>query len=336
MWQMLGREQSQRLNYECNFWGDDQPVMDSESNDQQAKQDRLRTKWMPALDKIFADIVVDHIVQGNRQNNAFDKKTWNQIREEFNRQTNLNFNNNQLRKHLDVLRTRYHHLQSSYNQNEPIQDPSCYMGFDLWEDIGAQSKNDPAKGKECPIYQQLCTIFASDAGADGKYAQSSHYGELYKSPGITGIGPSTTADGASPLPETPSTSKLPDGNIFSPRSTGKNMIDKKRKRPLEASPEQGNNWDQEIGAPMVEAMLDMINSSKLKGLTNSMFDERFSISNCIKALDEIPGIEDNVYYAALDMFEAPSFRETFISLNGNQVRQMWLQGKCRGRGLFIN
>lgn len=109
--------------------------MDGEASEQQTKQERLRTRWTAALDKIFADIVVEQIQQGNRPNNVFDKKTWNQIREEFNRQTGLSFNNNQLRKHLDVLRTRYHNLQSSFTQNEAMQDP-CYMGFDLWEDIG--------------------------------------------------------------------------------------------------------------------------------------------------------------------------------------------------------
>lgn len=109
--------------------------MDGESNEQQTKQERLRTRWTPALDKIFADIVVEQIRQGNRPNNVFDKKTWNQIREEFNRQTGLSFNNNQLRKHLDVLRTRYHNLQSTFAQNDAMPDP-CFMGFDLWEDIG--------------------------------------------------------------------------------------------------------------------------------------------------------------------------------------------------------
>ena len=110
--------------------------MDGESNGQQTKQERLRTRWTPALDKVFADIVVEQIRQGNRPNNIFDKKTWSQIRVEFNRQTGLSFNNNQLRKHLDVLRTRYQNLQSTFTQNDAIMPDPCYMGFDQWEDIG--------------------------------------------------------------------------------------------------------------------------------------------------------------------------------------------------------
>lgn len=110
--------------------------MDSEPS-HQPKLERSRTRWTASLDKIFADLVVKHIQLGNRPNNVFDKKTWNLIREEFNKQTDLNFNNNQLRKHLDVLRTRFYNLKSAFDQNNDFAlDDSCCIGFDLWEDIG--------------------------------------------------------------------------------------------------------------------------------------------------------------------------------------------------------
>lgn len=103
----------------------------------QPKQERSRTRWTASLDRIFADLVVKQIQLGNRQNDVFDKKTWNHIRDEFNKQTDLNFNNNQLRKHLDVLRTRFNNLKPTNDQNNGfvIDDP-LYVGFDQWEDIG--------------------------------------------------------------------------------------------------------------------------------------------------------------------------------------------------------
>lgn len=107
--------------------------MESEANEHPPKQERLRTRWTASLDRIFSDLVVEQIQLGNRRNNVFDKKTWNHIRDEFNRQTDLNFNNNQLRKHLDVLRTRYHNIKSAAEQNEFAMDDSCCIGFDLWD-----------------------------------------------------------------------------------------------------------------------------------------------------------------------------------------------------------
>lgn len=100
----------------------------------QAKE-RLRTRWTAALDKVFADLVVEQIQLGNRPNNIFDKKAWGYIRDEFNKRTNLNFNNNQLRKHLDVLRARYNQIKSALVQNDFIMDDSYCSGFDLLENI---------------------------------------------------------------------------------------------------------------------------------------------------------------------------------------------------------
>lgn len=106
----------------------------------QPKQERSRTRWTASLDKIFADLVVKQIQLGNRPNDIFDKKTWNHIRDEFNRQTDLNFNNNQLRKHLDVLRMRYNNLKSAYDHNNGfLLDDSICIGFEQWEDIGVNS-----------------------------------------------------------------------------------------------------------------------------------------------------------------------------------------------------
>ncbi|KAL8459138.1 hypothetical protein ACS0TY_035722 [Phlomoides rotata] len=318
MWGTLAEEQSQHFTSICKILGEDVPKMDGEASEQQTKQERLRTRWTPELDKIFADLVVEQIQQGNRPNNVFDKKTWNQIREEFNRQTSLSFNNNQLRKHLDVLRTRYHNLQSNFTQNDPLQDP-CYMGFDLWEDVGAQPKIEPVKTKECPIYEQLCTIFA-DSGVDGKYAQSSHYEEFDKSAGVDLLGPEVT----NPSPKTP---KIVQGNGSS--------ADKKRKRSSEVGPvSEQSHWNQELGDAMVEALSDMIQSSKLQTMVKAQTVESFSITNCIKALDEIEGIEDDLYYAATDLFEDPNYREMFISLQSNYVRLTWLQEKCGGFAPF--
>ncbi|XLR52209.1 hypothetical protein S83_002881 [Arachis hypogaea] len=102
----------------------------------QPKQERSRTRWTASLDKIFVDLVVKQIQLGNRPNNVFDKKTWNHIRDEFNKQTDINFNNNQLRKHLDVLRTRFYHLKSAYDQNNDYGiDDSCCIGLELWYNL---------------------------------------------------------------------------------------------------------------------------------------------------------------------------------------------------------
>lgn len=302
--------------------------MDSEAS-HQPKLERSRTRWTPSLDKIFADLVVKHIQLGNRPNNVFDKKTWNLIREEFNNQTDLNFNNNQLRKHLDVLRTRFYNLKSALDQNNDFAlDDSCCIGFDLWEDIGAQPRPEMVKVKDCPIYEQLCVIF-TDSAAEGKYAQSSHYEELDKSAGIDNAGLNSCQDGGTPLSANPSSLKPAQGIMSSAERTMKNNVEKKRKRPSETHSSSGQSRkDQEIHDAMAEAMFEMVAALKCRAVAKAPSDEKFTITNCIRALDEIPGIDETLYFAALDLFEDPNLRETFISLKGNNIRLTWLQGKC--------
>ncbi|KMT13136.1 hypothetical protein BVRB_4g086780 [Beta vulgaris subsp. vulgaris] len=301
--------------------------MDSEVTERQAKE-RLRTRWTPPLDKIFADLVVEQIQLGNRPNNIFDKKTWSYIRDEFNNRTTLNFNNNQLRKHLDVLRARYNQIKSALVQNDIIMEDSC-SGFDLWEGIEVNPRPEPVKIKDCPIYEQLCIIFADD-GADGRYAQSSHYEEVdHKSSEnfVSPIGLTPGRETEAQTPEVLSSLKSVEVNVSSVIKGGRTSSENKRKHTFEVDQNGEQRRDQEILDSMAEAMLDMIAASKLRIYTKMESKEMFSITNCIKALDEII-MGDSLYFAALDLFDDPKLRETFLSLKGVDIRLRWLEGKC--------
>ncbi|XP_057973126.1 L10-interacting MYB domain-containing protein-like isoform X2 [Malania oleifera] len=295
----------------------------------QPKQERLRTRWTASLDKIFADLVVEQIQLGNRPNNVFDKKTWNHIRDKFNKQTDLNFNNNQLRKHLDVLRTRYYNLKSAFDQNEYAMDDSCCIGFDLWEDIGTQSRTETVKVKDCPIYDQLCTIF-TEAGVDGRYAQSSHYEEIVSKPvGIDTAGLTPCPESETPRSNTPSCSRFVQGKASSAEKVNKNLAGRRKKRLSEANSFPGRGGrDEGINDAIAEAMLEMVAASKCRTAEAAQIDERYSITNCIRALDEIEGIDQGIYFTALDLFEEPDLREMFISLRNGEIRLKWLQEKC--------
>lgn len=112
--------------------------MDVDSSQFERKQERLRTRWTASQDKIFADLVVEQIHLGNRSNNGFDQKAWKHIRDHFNAQTGLNFNKKQLRKHLDVLRTRYYNLKPTFEQSGFYVEQSSQMimpDFELLEDL---------------------------------------------------------------------------------------------------------------------------------------------------------------------------------------------------------
>ncbi|XP_057424796.1 uncharacterized protein LOC130718279 [Lotus japonicus] len=84
------------------------------------------------------------------------------------------------------------------------------------------------------------------------------------------------------------------------------------------------------GDAIVDAMLEIAAASKMRASAILKSEDRFSISKCIKVLDELQGVDERAYFLALDLFEnSSSAREIFISLKGDK-RLPWLLGKCVG------
>ncbi|KAK4857723.1 hypothetical protein QYF36_005147 [Acer negundo] len=91
------------------------------------------------------------------------------------------------------------------------------------------------------------------------------------------------------------------------------------------------SWDQQasvwLGDAIMDAMLEIAAASKLRASAIMKNEKRFSISRCIKVLDEMQGVDQRIYFLALDLFENPNAREIFISLK-REKWLLWLQGKC--------
>ncbi|QCD95050.1 hypothetical protein DEO72_LG5g3143 [Vigna unguiculata] len=72
------------------------------------------------------------------------------------------------------------------------------------------------------------------------------------------------------------------------------------------------------GAAIVDAMLEIVTASKMRASAIAKNEERFSINKCIKVLDEMQGVDEGIYFLALDLFEDhPNAREVFISLKND-------------------
>lgn len=106
-----------------------------------------------------------------------------------------------------------------------------------------------------------------------------------------------------------------------------NMLDGHNKRQT-ATPNSGRRKRSRkaTGDAIVDAMLEIAAASKMRAAAIMKNEERFSISKCIKVLDEMQDVDQHLYFFALDLFENPNARETFISLK-NERRFTWLQGK---------
>lgn len=120
-----------------------------------------------------------------------------------------------------------------------------------------------------------------------------------------------------------------DGDASSGSGEEANMLDGPNKHQA-ATPHSGRHKRSRkaTGDAIVDAMLEIAAASKMRAAAIMRSEERFTISKCIRILDEMQGVDQNLYFYALDLFENPSARETFISLKSER-RLAWMQGKFR-------
>ncbi|PON35590.1 hypothetical protein PanWU01x14_334910 [Parasponia andersonii] len=132
-------------------------------------------------------------------------------------------------------------------------------------------------------------------------------------------------------PRAPLSLPLPfmDDDASSASGDDANMVDRignKRHSGMPSSSGRRKRSRKATGDAIVDAMLEIASASKLRAAAIMKNEERFSISKCIKVLDEMQGLDQRIYFFALDLFENPNSRETFISLK-NEKRLPWLLGK---------
>lgn len=82
-----------------------------------------------------------------------------------------------------------------------------------------------------------------------------------------------------------------------------------------------------VDGSIAEAIQEMAAASKLRMAAVNYCDSRYSIAKCIKELDAMKLVDGEVYLAALDLFNNPNARETFLSLKCDK-RLIWLYRKC--------
>lgn len=90
-----------------------------------------------------------------------------------------------------------------------------------------------------------------------------------------------------------------------------------------------------IDGSIAEAIQEMAAASRLRMTAFNHCNGRYSIANCIKELDEMQLLQEEVYLAALDLFNSPNARETFLSLKDDK-RLLWIFKKCANPSDILN
>ncbi|KAK6924519.1 Myb/SANT-like domain, partial [Dillenia turbinata] len=282
----------------------------------QPEEPQSRAKWTASLTKTLADLMVDQVREGNRPKKSFATKAWNSICDNFRKETGLMWDKEQLKSRFAALKKQYNIVKSLLEHRDfSYDESSCTIiaTDEAWYNyVQDHPDADIIRIGGCPIYKQLCIIFL-ELGANGK---GSHVEEIPETPypEPMNVLPVESASGSE---EVANMEYKEEDHV--PHATNKNGRKRGRKG---------------IDDSIAEAILKMAAASKLRTAAVEQYRARFSMTNCIKALDEVQGIDEPVYFAALDLFNNPSAREIFLSLKHDK-RLTWLQGKCAGPSVSL-
>lgn len=78
---------------------------------------------------------------------------------------------------------------------------------------------------------------------------------------------------------------------------------------------------------IADAILEMASASKTRAAAIEHHRAKYNMADCMKDLDLMEGVDQQLYFAALDLFNKPSAREIFLSLKKDK-RLTWLRRKC--------
>ncbi|XAR73755.1 hypothetical protein NMG60_11007830 [Bertholletia excelsa] len=273
----------------------------------QQPEQQSRAKWTAPLTKVLVELMVDQVHQGNRQNQFFGKKAWKCISEDFYRKTGFKWDKEQLKNRYAVLRRQYSIVKVLLDQSDFKWDESTgtiMANDEAWDRfIKEHPDAETVRTAGCPIYGQLCTVF-SEPLKNGEYNGSAGHPIPCPVP-LTMLKEEPTSE----------SEDIPDNEDEQQKFQ---FMDPSLSR------KRGRKGIEDV---IANAILEMAAASKLRAAATKQYNERFSITDCIRVLDETQGVDERVYYAALDLFNKRSARETFLSLKVDK-RLAWLCSKC--------
>ncbi|KAK7252979.1 hypothetical protein RIF29_37320 [Crotalaria pallida] len=278
------------------------------------QQEQSRARWTTPLTKILAKVMVDQVHDGNKHNNLFNKKAWKYICDEFYSKTGLKWDKEQLKNRFSVMRRQYTTVKSILDQRDFTWDDatgSITANDETWDEyIKKHPDAETVKSSGCPIFKELCTIF-SEPATNGKHeylaaSEGEHSSRLPRPEPLSTHHEESSSDSQDEDDANdPETIQATTPTAASNRKRGRKGIDD----------------------AIAEAVLEMAAASRMRAAAIEQYNARYSLADCIRDLDLMQGVDQQLYFAALDLFNEPNAREVFLSLKKDK-RLTWLRGKC--------
>uniref|UniRef100_A0A5B7BR47 Myb/SANT-like domain-containing protein n=1 Tax=Davidia involucrata TaxID=16924 RepID=A0A5B7BR47_DAVIN len=275
--------------------------MDTNISQDQSEDVWSRPNWPSRLEKIFVELLIEEMKNHlDVIPSGFNDEAWDRVCKEFNEETSLNYDKMELKKHLAVLRKRYRIVKPLYNHGGFGWDYRRKMvDVDdlVWaEYIEVHPEIKPYRKWGCPIYEELCTIFTKPK-ATGEHAFA-----------VGGY----------------RTRSCNSSNLHSKENV--NISVGRNKRQLVQPSTLGPNKRNHKGAenPKTDVTLKIGTATGSSKAAMAPNDDPYSTGCCITIINGMQGVDRRLYNAAVDLFQNPSWRKTFMSLK-SEKRLTWLK-----------
>ncbi|MED6208633.1 hypothetical protein PIB30_117785 [Stylosanthes scabra] len=270
------------------------------------QQEQSRARWTTSLTKILAELMVEQVQKGNKHNNLFNKKAWKYICDGFYNKTGLKWDKEQLKSRYSVMRKQYSTVKSVLGWDEATGSITASDEY-----IKKHADAETLRTSGCPIFKELCTIF-SEPATNGKHEH------------LTASEVDHT-----PRPLCPQPLRMPQDESSSRSQDEDDANDPETPQPSTpaAAASSSKRGRKGINDAIAEAILEMAAASKMRATAIEQYNARYSMADCIKELDLMQGVDQQLYFAALGLFSKPILREIFLSLKKDK-RLTWLRGKC--------
>ncbi|CAN1816190.1 L10-interacting MYB domain-containing protein [Linum perenne] len=254
---------------------------------QEEDQQHSRAKWTNELTKIVVELMVDEAERGNRTRSSFKKQAWESITQQFSQKTGLKWDEQQLKSKYILMKKQYAVAKPLLEHSDFRFDESTgtvvATNDDAWvEYVKEHPDAEQIKNNGCPFYNQLCLIFSGPISSNDRNSQESSLEHQEDS----GVHPHSSVPSHQPLDAIKEDEEL-SSDSEETEENGDQPCPSTSVRPAAArSRKRGRKgMDDAIAA----GMQHMAAASRLYTTVASDVEAKYSIADCIKALDEMQG-----------------------------------------------
>ncbi|PHT55033.1 hypothetical protein CQW23_03519 [Capsicum baccatum] len=283
----------------------------------QQRESQCRAKWTTSLTNIMVEVMVNEVHGGHKQNKSFSKKGWKCICDEFRKRTGLTWERDQLKYRYAALRKLFATIKLLLDHADFKWDETTGLitaTDEAWDQyIKDHPDAETIRSSGCPFYKGLTVIFA-DSGSRGTHNGSTMHKD--RLPVLL----------SHPQPSTLSQEELSYSESEEGPDSNEQEILQSVSLPSDTCRKRRRNG---VDGAIARAISEMAAASRLRASAIKKCSDKFTITDCIRELDELEGVNDQVYYAALDLFNNDAAREIFLSLKAGK-RLTWLIGRLSG------